>query len=240
MTLETLPRISWHLLVVGQNASLTSGLIELLRTENISAISAYDWSAMEDTLRQIKMDLVVIPLELLHANAGSVRRSVLSKTKSRLALVADGDAPLSERFERYLDVVGRVRRRSAAEMAAHISSLLAGIRVKELTRRTGHVRFRDWLLDPLSRSCSRSDGWVVYLDDDEFELLQLLCEHCGTVLSRGRIARALYRNDSASSLKRLDRTAALLRSKIEDGAPEHIREVGDFGLVLSAENHDNA
>jgi DNA-binding winged helix-turn-helix (wHTH) protein len=236
--LETGSQIGGHVLVVGQSASLTNKLVEFLRADRILVSGTDSWSAMEDTLRRIKMDLVTVPSDLLQTNVGSIKYSNLARTKSRVALVANKDVSHSETFDWYLDVVGRIRSRSGAvAMAADISALLRSMRIKDVQRRSGCLRFGDWVLDPLSRSYSRSDGCVVYLDNDEFELLQLLCEHSGTVVSRSKIVRTLYRGDSRCLRGRLNRVASSLRSKVENGAglPEQIKAVGDFGFVLSAE-----
>lgn len=104
-------------------------------------------------------------------------------------------------------------------------------RVKAVLRRTGRPQTPAILkcdgleIDPAAREVRR-DGIPVELTYKEFELLKLLCENRGTVLTRDDILHAVWEYDFAGETRTVDMHVKTLRQKLGEGYIQTVRGVG--------------
>jgi len=115
-----------------------------------------------------------------------------------------------------------------------LEELLA--RMRALLRRSSGLsgdvyRVGDLALDPDARSVSRS-GADIQLTKTEFDLLELLVENAGVVLSRERIYEHIWGYDFGTTSNSLDVYIGYLRRKTEDGGrPRLVHTVRGVGYV---------
>lgn len=118
-----------------------------------------------------------------------------------------------------------------------VGELLA--RLKALLRR-GRPQSRDTLnvgglrLDIGARRVW-ADALELELTATEFDLLQLLAETPGTIVSRDMIARALYGRETTAYERAIDVHVSHLRKKIADAPQVRIKTVRGTGYVLVRE-----
>ena len=104
-------------------------------------------------------------------------------------------------------------------------------RVKAVLRRTGRpqtpaiLKYDGLEIDPAAREVRR-DGIPVELTYKEFELLKLLCENRGTVLTRDDILHAVWDYDFAGETRTVDMHVKTLRQKLGEGCIQTVRGVG--------------
>ena len=104
-------------------------------------------------------------------------------------------------------------------------------RVKAVLRRTGRpqtpaiLTYDGLEIDPAAREVRR-DGIPVELTYKEFELLKLLCENRGTVLTRDDILHAVWDYDFAGETRTVDMHVKTLRQKLGEGYIQTVRGVG--------------
>ena len=104
-------------------------------------------------------------------------------------------------------------------------------RVKAVLRRTGRpqtpaiLKYDGLEIDPAAREVRR-DGIPVELTYKEFELLKLLCENRGTVLTRDDILHAVWDYDFAGETRTVDMHVKTLRQKLGEGYRQTVRGVG--------------
>jgi len=102
-------------------------------------------------------------------------------------------------------------------------------RVKAVLRRTGRppaiLKCDGLEIDPAAREVRR-DGIPVELTYKEFELLKLLCENRGTVLTRDDILHAVWDYDFAGETRTVDMHVKTLRQKLGEGYIQTVRGVG--------------
>ncbi len=104
-------------------------------------------------------------------------------------------------------------------------------RVTAVLRRTGRPQTPAILkcdgleIDPAAREVRR-DGIPVELTYKEFELLKLLCENRGTVLTRDDILHAVWDYDFAGETRTVDMHVKTLRQKLGEGYIQTVRGVG--------------
>jgi two-component system response regulator MprA len=92
-------------------------------------------------------------------------------------------------------------------------------------------RVGDLTLDPEARTVKRS-GADIGLTKTEFDLLELLVENAGVVLSRERIYEHIWGYDFETTSNSLDVYIGYLRRKTEDGGrPRLVHTVRGVGYV---------
>jgi two-component system response regulator MprA len=117
-----------------------------------------------------------------------------------------------------------------------LDELLARLRAL-LRRNTSKVNepelvVGDLRLDPRRRLVTRGDR-DIDLTKTEFDLLELLMEHAGIVLSRDQIYEHIWGFDFETGSRSLDVYIGYLRRKTEaDGAPRVVHTVRGVGYVV--------
>jgi DNA-binding response OmpR family regulator len=99
----------------------------------------------------------------------------------------------------------------------------------------GATEIGDLRLDPARRSASyRGDG--LELSRKEFDLLRLLIENAGSVVTRERLIDEVWDTNWFGSTKTLDVHVSGLRKKLDDdpGAPRYIHTVRGVGFRFAS------
>jgi DNA-binding response OmpR family regulator len=113
-------------------------------------------------------------------------------------------------------------------------------RVRALQRRMGGrgnpvLSYADLVLDPVRRRVMRA-GTALQLTAREFALLQFLLENAEEVVSRARIAEAVWDHDYDTFSNVVEVYIRYLRAKVDEPFPQRlIHTVRGFGYVLRRE-----
>lgn len=104
-------------------------------------------------------------------------------------------------------------------------------RLKALSRRTfvpiqeEVVRFKNFVLNRTSHTLHRGEKEIL-LTPREFQLLDLLLQNKGRVLTRETLLDRIWGYDADVSMKTIDATVKLLRKKLEEDIIQTVRGVG--------------
>lgn len=122
---------------------------------------------------------------------------------------------------------------STPELVARVRAHLR--RAGEHVERTGTLTFADLELDQGSRRLRRG-GDAIELTKIEFDLLRMLMQQPGLVVSRQDVARGVWNLTAGEIGKALDVHMSSLRRKLGDDAkdPRYIETVRGVGFRLSA------
>jgi DNA-binding response OmpR family regulator len=113
-------------------------------------------------------------------------------------------------------------------------------RLHALLRRTaddaeppaGPLRVGDLEVDPATRTALRG-GRELALTRREFDLLEVLARHAGSILSRAQLLELVWGYDWAADGNVVDVFVSYLRRKLEaDGEPRVLRTVRGVGFTL--------
>jgi two-component system OmpR family response regulator len=126
------------------------------------------------------------------------------------------------------------------ELLARIKAILrrsdAQVEVSGGTVSARYLRFAGFELDTAAREVRTLSGEPLMLSGAEFDLLRLLVDHAGEVLSRDLIAEQTRGRDNLPMDRFIDVQISRLRQRLQDDArsPQLIKTVRGQGYVLAA------
>lgn len=97
------------------------------------------------------------------------------------------------------------------------------------------LRFDQFVLDTGRRELGRADGTTIALTTGEYELLLMLCEQSGRILSREQILQRTHHRDAGPFDRTIDVQIGRLRRKLGDDGkePRVIKSVRGAGYLLA-------
>jgi two-component system, OmpR family, response regulator RegX3 len=217
-----------RLLVVEDEDTIAEPLVEGLRREGYEVARV---ATGAEALDAPEPDLVLLDLRLPDVDGFTVCRELRARSSVPIIVVT----AKGEEVDR---VVG-------LELGADdyvvkpfgLRELVA--RIRAVTRRTGSrgeapeaLQVGDLAVDPRARRATL-DGEELQLTVKEFDLLTLLAQDPGAVVSRQRILEEVWQTSWYGSAKTIDVHVASLRKKLGD--PGWIETVRGVGLRLRAE-----
>ncbi|HMB18597.1 MAG TPA: response regulator transcription factor [Gaiellaceae bacterium] len=226
------------ILLVEDEESITTPLLEALRREGFdTAVSATAGESLALADR-VKPDLVLLDVMLPDGSGFDVCRELRARSRVPIIMLtargeeSDRVAGLELGADDYV-----VKPFSARELVARVRAVLrraaeAGERRVEGVTEVGDVR-----IDPGRRSVSFR-GEELELSRKEFELLRLLIENAGSVVTRERLIDEVWDTNWFGSTKTLDVHVSGLRKKLDDdpGSPRYIHTVRGVGFRFSADD----
>jgi two-component system, OmpR family, response regulator RegX3 len=224
------------ILLVEDEESITTPLVEALRREGFdTAVSATAGESL-GLAERVKPDLVLLDVMLPDGSGFDVCRELRARSRVPIIMLtargeeADRVAGLELGADDYV-----VKPFSARELVARVRAVLrrvaeAGERKAEGATEIGEVR-----LDPARRSVSFK-GAELELSRKEFDLLRLLIENAGSVVTRERLIDEVWDTNWFGSTKTLDVHVSGLRKKLEDdpASPRYIHTVRGVGFRLAS------
>jgi two-component system, OmpR family, response regulator RegX3 len=223
------------ILLVEDEESITTPLVEALRREGFdTAVSgtAGESLALAD---RVKPDLVLLDVMLPDGSGFEVCRELRARSRVPIIMLtargeeADRVAGLELGADDYV-----VKPFSARELVARVRAVLR--RAAEATERRveGAAEIGDVRIDLRRRSVSFR-GEELELSRKEFDLLRLLIENAGSVVTRERLIDEVWDTNWFGSTKTLDVHVSGLRKKLDDdpGSPRYIHTVRGVGFRFS-------
>jgi two-component system response regulator RegX3 len=207
------------ILIVEDEESITTPLAEALERDGFHAEIAHTVADALGRGRTLRPDLVLLDIGLPDGSGLDVCRELRSTSNVPIII-------LSARGEEADRVVGLelgaddyvVKPFSAREVIARIRAVLR--RASAPTGAAeGPIEVGDVRLDPARRTASL-DGEPLELARKEFDLLALLMQEAGAVVSRERLIDEVWDVNWFGSTKTLDVHVSALRKKLDDDAAD--------------------
>ena len=199
------------LLIVEDNHKTNDAICEYLKPAGHKVIPAYDGGEAIQLFRENNIDLVVLDIMLPHVSGLSVLHEIRqTSTTPVLMLTALEDEYTQVRsFDEQADDY----------MTKPFSMVLLGRRITALLRRSGQaplpqtITFGDVTVDFSGYTASDSAGKIDIMPK-EIDLLRLLVEHRGLVLTRSQILDELWGADYPIIDRTVDTYIKNLRKKL--------------------------
>ncbi|MGE7391547.1 response regulator transcription factor [Streptomyces sp. NPDC004126] len=219
-------------LVVEDDPGVRSTLDQLLRFEGYRVVQAADGIQGLAALDREEPDLALVDVVMPGLDGLSLCRT-LRRRGDRLPVlvltardqVGDRVAGLDAGADDYL-----AKPFATEELLARIRALLR--RTEPGAAASGVFAAGDLVLDPAARSAARGER-VLDLTKTEFDVLELLLAHQGTVLTRSQIYERIWGFDFDTTSRSLDVYIGYLRRKTEEGgAPRIVHTVRNVGYTV--------
>jgi len=233
-----------HILIVDDEAEVRRLLEAGLKAEGYAVSEAADGASLLAVLERKPVDLITLDVRLGGEDGFNLAREVRARNNVPIIMIS-GKGDMIDRVvglelgaDDYIakpfhmrEVLARVRavlRRYEAK-----GSEAARASPAEKSRR---FEFEGWVLDAGRRALTNPEGKDCELTTAEFNLLSLLLERPGRVLSRDELMDLLKGHDWTPLDRSIDGLVARLRKKIERGeVPQLVKTVRGVGYVFAAQ-----
>jgi two-component system response regulator RegX3 len=224
------------ILLVEDEESITTPLVEALRREGFdTAVSGTAGESLA-LAERVKPDLVLLDVMLPDGSGFDVCREL--RARSRVPIIM-----LTARGEETDRVAGLelgaddyvVKPFSARELVARVRAVLRRAAEAGERKLAGATEIGELRLDPSRRSASFR-GEELELSRKEFDLLRLLVENAGSVVTRERLIDEVWDTNWFGSTKTLDVHISGLRKKLEDdpAEPRYIHTIRGVGFRFAS------
>jgi DNA-binding response OmpR family regulator len=220
-------------LVVDDDAGIREALERALRLEGFAVSTAAGGREALAAVARIGPAAIVLDVTMPDLNgravcarlrADGVRTPIL--VLSARDEVADRVAGLQAGADDYL-----VKPFAVPELVARLHALLRRSG-DDADPPAGPLRVGDLEVDPATRTALRN-GRELALTRREFDLLEVLARHAGSILSRAQLLELVWGYDWAADGNVVDVFVSYLRRKLEaDGEPRVLRTVRGVGFTL--------
>jgi two-component system OmpR family response regulator len=226
-----------HILVVEDDVEISRLVTRYLRANDCRVSASGDARDVDRQLEDGRIDLIVLDLMLPGEDGLSLCRRL--RTRSQVPVIM-----LTAKGEDVDRIVGLemgaddyvVKPFNPRELLARIRAVLRrAAAALPAERRVRALTFFGWRIDCVLREMTDPHGTRIMLTGAEFDLLLVLCERAGRVLSRDQLLD-LTQGRSAGSLGRsIDVLISRLRRKIERDPhdPELIKTVRSGGYLFT-------
>ena len=226
------------ILLVEDEESITAPLVEALEREGFdTAVSATAGESL-GLAERLKPDLVLLDVMLPDGSGFDVCREL--RARSRVPIIM-----LTARGEETDRVAGLelgaddyvVKPFSARELVARVRAVLRRAAESGERRADGVTEIGELRIDP-GRRTATFRGTELELSRKEFDLLRLLAENAGSVVTRERLIDEVWDTNWFGSTKTLDVHVSGLRKKLEDApsTPRYIHTVRGVGFRFASDD----
>jgi two-component system, OmpR family, response regulator RegX3 len=224
------------ILLVEDEESIVTPLVEALRREGFDTAVSTSAADSLEAFERARPDLVLLDVMLPDGSGFEVCREL--RTRSRVPIImltargeeADRVAGLELGADDYV-----VKPFSARELVARVRAVLRRAAEASERRGEGATEIGELRVDPARRTASfRREE--LELSRKEFDLLRLLVDNAGSVVTRERLIDEVWDTNWFGSTKTLDVHVSGLRKKLEDdpNAPRYIHTVRGVGFRFAS------
>lgn len=219
-----------RLLIVEDDQKIADLLSKFLVGEGFETSIVGDGAVAVDTILETRPDVVLLDLMLPNKDGLEICREVRESYKGIIIMMTASD----DEFNELMALQGGVD--DYITKPIRLPILLA--RINAVTRRAfsdqeKEKQVQDLLLNRNLRTIFR-DGKTLYITDAEFELLWLLSEHKGDVVTRDFLFEELLGKEYDGIDRAIDMRVSNLRKKLGDDSdpPKYIRSLRGRGYIL--------
>ncbi|MBT4520679.1 MAG: response regulator transcription factor [Halieaceae bacterium] len=228
-------QVNEHIVLVDDDADLTRMVGRFLERQGFSVDILRTGEGAGEKILRINPDLVILDLMLPGVSGMAICRSLRPNYGGPVLMLtalgedADQIAGLNQGADDYLPKPVKPEL-----LLAHIQALLRRHSAPEEESARDNIQRQSLLLEPSQHRASW-DGTELQLSAREFNLLCYMARHCGEILSRDRLYRAIYERDYDGQDRSLDLMMSRLRRKVPYGE-RSIRTLRGQGYLLALEN----
>ncbi len=228
-----------HILVVEDDSEIGLLIKRHLVSCDFKVTLARDGAEMDRLLASNRVDLVLLDLMLPGEDGISICRRLRATSSVPIIIVSAKNEDIDRVVGLEVGADDYVPKPfSPRELIARVRALFRRVELGSVAAPAamGMLHFESWQMDCRLRTLHNCWGALVSVTPAEFNLLQVLAERGGRVLSREQLVELTYGQFGATNGRNIDILISRLRSKLEaGGAPyQFIRTVRAGGYEFVA------
>jgi two-component system response regulator RegX3 len=224
------------ILLVEDEESIVTPLVEALHREGFDTAVSTSASDSLEAFERARPDLVLLDVMLPDGSGFEVCRELRTRSSVPIIMLtargeeADRVAGLELGADDYV-----VKPFSARELVARVRAVLRRAAEASERRAEGATEIGELRVDPARRTAAFRNEQLE-LSRKEFDLLRLLVDNAGSVVTRERLIDEVWDTNWFGSTKTLDVHVSGLRKKLEDdpNAPRYIHTVRGVGFRFAS------
>lgn len=230
------------MLIVDDDEDIRELVATYLGSQGMRVIEAAAEAELLDAMVKNAPDVILLDVNLGTEDGFAIARRLRSHWAGGLLMVTGrgdtidrvvgleigADDYITKPFE-LRELLARIR--SVNRRSIQPTALQSVIDAKPLV-----LRFDGFALDTARRELRQAGGPGIALTTGEYELLLMLCEHSGRILSRDQILQRTHHRDAGPFDRTIDVQIGRLRRKLGDDGkePRVIKSVRGAGYLLAA------
>jgi two-component system, OmpR family, response regulator RegX3 len=225
-----------RILLIEDEESISEPLERALGREGFDVTVAATAAEGRERFRDDRPDLVLLDVMLPDGDGRDVLREIRGVSRTPVVMLTARGEELDRVLGLELGADDYVTKPfSSAELAARVRAVLRRADAAPTEAADGVFEVGDVRME-LARHEATHAGAPLELTVKEFELLRMLLEHAGRVLTREQLIREVWDTSWFGSTKTLDVHVSALRRKLGDdpAAPRYIRTVRGVGFRFAA------
>ena len=222
------------MLFVEDNDDLAETIVDRLRSEGHSVDRERNGEAANDLLRHARFDIVLLDINLPGRSGYEILRSVRSRGDATPIMILTARSEVDDR------VIG-LDAGADDYMVKPVDFRELSARLRVLGRRRAGSASNVFTAGPLAfdRAAKRASigGRDLGLRAREVQLLEILIDNLGRMLTKEDVADRLYTFDEAPSLNAVEQLVTRLRRKL-DGTPLVVKTARGLGYMAFVADED--
>jgi two-component system response regulator TctD len=222
------------MLLVEDNDELAETIVDRLRAEGHSVDRERDGSEANELLRHFKFDIILLDVNLPGKNGFEVLRSLRTRADETPVIILTARSQIDDR------VIG-LDAGADDYMVKPVDFRELSARCRVLARRRGGSASNIFSAGPLcfDRAAKRATihGQDAQMRAREVQLLEILIDNMGRMLTKEEVADRLYTFEEAPSLNAIEQLVTRLRRKLE-GTPLVIKTARGLGYMAYVADDD--
>lgn len=229
-----------HILLVEDDPEIATLVARYLSSNDMRVSRAGDGREMDRVMRDARIDLIILDIMLPGEDGLAICRRLRTSSQVPIIMLT----ARSDEIDRIVglelgadDYIGKPF--NPRELLARVRAVLRRREPVQTTERRARTvfSFAGWRLDVVRRKLFDPSGTRIALTGAEFDLLLVLCEHPGRVLSREQIVDLTQGRQTGPFERSVDVLISRLRQKIERNPrdPDFIQTVRSSGYLFAPE-----
>jgi len=228
-----------HILVVEDDSEIGLLIKRHLVANDFKVTLARDGAEMDRLLASNRVDLVLLDLMLPGEDGISICRRLRATSSIPIIIVSAKNEDIDRVVGLEVGADDYVPKPfNPRELIARVRALFRRVELAGVTAQppAGKLGFEGWSMDCRLRTLHNSEHSLISVTPAEFNLLQVMAERSGRVLSREQLVELTLGQFGATNGRNIDILISRLRSKLEaGGAPyQFIRTVRAGGYEFVA------
>jgi DNA-binding response OmpR family regulator len=220
-----------RILIIDDEPLIIESVSYNLKQEGYEVITAMDGETGLQLALSEDIDLILLDLMLPGINGIEICRDIRKTSEVPIIMLTAKEGEIDRILGLELGADDYVTKPfSMRELQARIKTVLKRFNLGTKTPESKALSFGDLSLDLLGHEVSVK-GRVVDLSSKEYELLRILANHPGQVLTREQLLNLVWGSDFYGDSRTVDVHIRWLREKIEEdpGDPKYIQTVRGVG-----------